>query len=573
MPAKPQPNGINIDRGGPVDWIVDFKVVDDASGNPITSVASDDGGAIAQNADGIYQVSTPADTEAHSVLVQGYGILYESKVVTFTLAQAGTLQVVRLIKAPPPDPKQITPPSGLRLVSYENHQATFEWSNGLHYDKILFSWKFNGAPGDNQTTLDGSPTSHTFGPVLPDHDYIVALEGGIKTFIIGLGYAYSPNVSIEWHSPPGDWPVQDPGALVPGHRVNAVSRTPDNVDVFSVDSKGQVRTSLWHQGDTWTSFRGPTESLGGAFAAGAPLTALARTAEHLDLFATGPDGIVYTCYWAGGPDWTAWRPIGGYFPAGTPVAAVSRVPNQIDLFATAGNGQVYWQFGVEGSEWTGVSNDWTALGGPFEAGAPVAAVSRIPEHIDLFVVANDGAVHWSWWHLGSDWSGKNNPWLPLGGSFAPGTPITAISRTPTHVDLFATGTDGIVYTSYWQEGPPEAPSAPWTPWRRIGGYFPASAPVTAVSRVPNQIDLFITGNDGVVYWQFGVEGADWTGISNDWTPIGGVFPPGAPVAAVSRIPDHIDLFIAGKNGQAYWSWWQMGSDWSGKNNSWMPLMG
>jgi hypothetical protein len=33
-------------------------------------------------------------------------------------------------------------------------------------------------------------------------------------------------------------------------------------------------------------------------------------------------------------------------------------------------------------------------------------------------------------------------------------------------------------------------------WRNIGGIFPPGAPVAAVSRTPNNLDLFITGNDG-----------------------------------------------------------------------------
>jgi hypothetical protein len=91
--------------------------------------------------------------------------------------------------------------------------------------------------------------------------------------------------------------------------------------------------------------------------------------------------------------------------------------------------------------------------------------------------------------------------------------------------------------------------------------------------VPNQSDLFITGNDGHVYWQLGAEGGEWTGVHNNWTDIGGIFPPGAPVAATTRNPDQFDLFITGNNGIIYTSSWYQGSDWSGKGNKWGPIGG
>jgi hypothetical protein len=54
-------------------------------------------------------------------------------------------------------------------------------------------------------------------------------------------------------------------------------------------------------------------------------------------------------------------------------------------------------------------------------------------------------------------------------------------------------------------------------------------------------------------------------------PIGGYFPPGAPVAAVSRNPNQLDLFITGYNGVVYTNWWTAGFDWSGINNNWRPI--
>src|SRR5215470_5591904 len=100
-------------------------------------------------------------------------------------------------------------------------------------------------------------------------------------------------------------------------------------------------------------------------------------------------------------------------------------------------------------------------------------------------------------------------------------------------------------------------------WRNIGGVFPVGAPVTAVSRNPNQLDLFICGPDGHVYTSWWSAGGDWSGLNDRWRNIGGVFPAGAPVTAVSRNPNQLDLFICGPDGRVYTSWWTAGGDWSG----------
>jgi hypothetical protein len=109
-------------------------------------------------------------------------------------------------------------------------------------------------------------------------------------------------------------------------------------------------------------------------------------------------------------------------------------------------------------------------------------------------------------------------------------------------------------------------------WRNIGGIFPAASPVAAVSRNPNQLDLFICGNDGRVYTSWWTGGSDWSGLGDNWRNIGGIFPAASPVAAVSRNPNQLDLFIRGYDGRAYSSWWTGGvTDWTGLGDNWRNL--
>ena len=194
----------------------------------------------------------------------------------------------------------------------------------------------------------------------------------------------------------------------------------------------------------------------------------------------------------------------------------------------------------------------------------IAAVSRNPNQLDLFLCGTNGRVYTSSWSDESPWSGLNG-WEEIGGP-VPVWPTTvevaAVSRNPNQLDLFMCGGNGHVYTSSWTAG------SNWSGlngWKDIGGTFPQGAPVTAVSRNPNQLDLFICGNNGHVYTSWWTNGSNWSGL-NGWEVIGGTFPAAAPVAAVSRNPNQLDLFVCRDNdinGYVYTSWWTAGSNWSG----------
>jgi hypothetical protein len=260
-------------------------------------------------------------------------------------------------------------------------------------------------------------------------------------------------------------------------------------------------------------------------------------------------------------------------PPNASISAVARKPENLDLFITGNDGRVYTSWWFAGSDWSGINDNWRSIGGIFPPGAPVSAVARKPENLDLFITGNDGRVYTSWWFAGSDWSGINDNWRSIGGIFPPGAPVSAVARKPENLDLFITGNDGRIYTSWWFAG------SDWSGindnWRPIGGFFPVGAPVSAVARQPGILDLFVVGNDGRVYTSWFVEGvSDWSGINDSWRPIGGFFPVGAPVSAVARQPGILDLFVVGNDGRVYTSWFVEGvSDWSGINDSWRPIGG
>jgi hypothetical protein len=184
---------------------------------------------------------------------------------------------------------------------------------------------------------------------------------------------------------------------------------------------------------------------------GATVTALWRSNDtHLDLFATGNDGAVWTTWWESGPGWQPWF----------------LVHNEVKM----------------------------------QPGAMVTALWRSNDtHLDLFATGNDGAVWTTWWESSPGWQ----PWFLVhsGIKMQPGATVTALWRSnETYLDLFASGNDGTVWSTWFEARPG------WQPWFVIQPEvkMQLGTTVTALSRSNDtHLDLFATGNDGAVWttWQ------------------------------------------------------------------------
>lgn len=353
------------------------------------------------------------------------------------------------------------------------------------------------------------------------------------------------------------------------NNIAAIARVPQHLDVFWVGDDGRVYSSWWHEGLPWSG----AFPIGGFFPTGAPIAAVARRPDHIDLFVVGNDGRVYTSWWHEGQPWSGandnWLPIGGFFPVGASITAVARMSEHLDVFVMGNDGRVYTSWWHQGHNWSGAQDNWLSLGGFFPPTASLSSLARRPDHLDVFITGNDGRVYTSWWHEGQNWSGMNDNWLSLGGFFPAGNHIAAVARMPEQLDLFITGNDGRVYTSWWN------PNGGWSGindnWLSIGGFFPAQAPVAALNRGPDHLDLYIAGNDGRIYTSWWHAGQNWSGGQDNWLPIGGFFPPATPLAALSRIPDHLDVFVMGNDRRVYSSWWHAGLPWSGANDNWFTV--
>jgi hypothetical protein len=301
-----------------------------------------------------------------------------------------------------------------------------------------------------------------------------------------------------------------------------------------------------------------------------PITALARSPEQLDLFFCGNDGLVYTAYWAKDSHWSSHR--GRWeFPRGITLPSRARKAHQIDLFVCANDRQVYILYTTwwSGHRW---EPTWKCLGGTFPPGSNITAISRQKERIDLFACGDDGCVYTCNWSHGKKWSISEGKWTSLGGRVLAGANMTAIARKPDtdpeHLDVFVCGNDGRVCTGWWSE------SSGWSSkWKNSGGYFPAGMNISAVARSPYIPDLFACGNDGHTYTCWWGSHKEWSGISQGWKRLDGGSPPkflpGSDVSAVSCKKERLDIFICGVNGQVYTGWWEKGKGW----NCWEDIGG
>ena len=261
------------------------------------------------------------------------------------------------------------------------------------------------------------------------------------------------------------------------------------------------------------------------------------------------DGEVHITY-RGLVSESPWPSIGGTFGDGRARrrgGAHRQQPRPVRLRQRRALYTAWWN---DGNGWSSADDDrWiSSIGGSFPPGAPIAAITRLPNDIDLFICDSDGRVYTAWWRDGDGWSS----WEAIVDSFPDAAPIAAMTRSSNDIDLFICDSDGRVYTAWWRDGDG------WSSWESIGGTFPSGAPVTALSRYDNAIDLFVCGGDGHVYTAWWNDGNGWS----SWADIGGTFPDAAPIAATTRSRDDIDLFICGSDGRVYTAWWRDGDGWS-----------
>jgi len=297
-------------------------------------------------------------------------------------------------------------------------------------------------------------------------------------------------------------------------------------------------------------------------------TAISRTSDHLELVCTkGPSGLRIR-RWPTDSGWSPWETIATLnISPDSPIAAIAPTPSRLDVVTTVENGKVL----AKRREWgDGGPTGWTSDYLPetpsgLISGTVVSAVSRGAGLIDVFATAKDGKVYTA--ANGPQTKGKWAGWWPVGqGTFLPGTPIAAVSRSEGRIDVFAIGLDGRVWSAGY--GPVSAGKWDWTGWFAIlNETFVPGASVGAISRTTDQLDLFAVNLNGEVRtasWAPNANSGKWGGW---WriTESNGKFAPGTPISVVNRSPAHLDVFAIGLDGSVWAAAWgkQTSHKWAG----------
>lgn len=348
-------------------------------------------------------------------------------------------------------------------------------------------------------------------------------------------------------------PQFGPNSIQPG---NVVALSPTRLMLIAADVTGQLWFTHWQQGNNgsrWDRWRPILTNTG---VANARASLARRNTNRLDIFTTGTDGKTYTGAWdqARNGQWRGyWNILAGAIPKGGAVTAVSRKADQLDIFIVSTDGGIYtasWNTANPGGAWKG----WWRIGTlTAKPGTRVEAISRGPEKLDIFVSGADGKTYTAAWDATKAEGQWRGWWNILSGAIPSGGAVTAITRKPEQIDLFLVSNDGGIYTAAWNRN---VADQKWQGWWRIGTLkAKPGTPVSVVSRSPDKLDIFVSGADGKTYtaaWDAAKADGAWRGW---WNILSGFVPAGSPIAAVARDSGKLDIFIVSNDCAVYTAAW------------------
>jgi hypothetical protein len=302
--------------------------------------------------------------------------------------------------------------------------------------------------------------------------------------------------------------------------VVALARFPLHVDVFWVAPDGSVKSNWWDQNVNNGNWNQVFEVAPASSAIPGTLTAFARTPTHVDVFWVAPDGSIESNWWDQFANAGKWNEVFKVAPAANSgpglVTAFARLPSHIDVFWVAPDGSVksnWWDQNVNNGNWTQVFN--VAPPGSAAQG-PVSALARLPFHIDVFWVAPDGSVKSNWWDQNVNRAAWNQMFnIAPAASAQVGSPVTVLARANNHLDVFWVAPDGSVLNNWWDSNVNNGT------WNQVFNVAPAGSAepgtLTALARTPTHVDVFWTAPDGSMrtnWWDQSVNSGKWNQVFN-----------------------------------------------------------
>jgi len=214
--------------------------------------------------------------------------------------------------------------------------------------------------------------------------------------------------------------------------------------------------------------------------------------------------------------------------------------------------------GAEVGDFSAPKDIDTALS--FSGSAGPAIIESAPGALDVVAVDTTGRLWWTALNAGTggEWDFAH----PIGGvaTRLARTLRPAIAARGTNLDAVAVGVDQLLYTA----SKPDPATLGWTNLRQIGGTTPLAVEgsLAIVSRGAQLLDVFAIDAEGLLRWTSTEADPfiDWIELE----PIGGKafkLSTIAGVTAVSRTPDTMDVFVVAVDGTLLWLKGTAGEAW------------
>ncbi len=366
-----------------------------------------------------------------------------------------------------------------KQVSLHNALLTVPASSMSRKPATCWGWGRSGYQvddaGDNLRV-----GSTTFGTIDDDDDNLIS--------VFGQPFGQSPYI--------GDsgGPCYFTSANAPGYpMIGGITKGgPDRPT--SADLTNGAKIQNWVD---WWLFSDPF-ALDGAFpVASGPALARGQGGSDLEIFVTGPRGVVYESVGRPGA-YSEWASVGGRAvgdPGATTSFSSNPEPAKVHLFVRWNDDTLRYRRKQYG--WGAAG--WVSLGGVLNS-SPAAAASNA-NTVFVFARGSDNAM---WYRRldGETW----RDWESLGGVFT--SAPAAVSSLSGFVHVFGRGTNNSYYFKYFDGNA-------WTAnWQSIGGTF-TSAPAVA-SSAPGRVDVFGLGTNGMLYHRkwWGAWQPTWNRITN-----------------------------------------------------------
>jgi len=346
----------------------------------------------------------------------------------------------------------------------------------------------------------------------------------------------------------GEWDryqIAGPGTAPADGTIAAVSRFPDNMEVWWTGPDQDTYGAFWYDDDH--GWRGPNLIPGPGPATTGGMAAASRIDTSMEAWWIGADTSVRGAFWYDdGNGWQAYHDPVALPTAAAPssgMASVSRIDTSMEIWWIGFGGTVQGAFWYQDQN----NNAWQrySLSDPGTASelSGIVAVSRIPTAMEVWWVGPQGSVEAGYWYADA---GK--PWqryqLAADGSAAASHGIAAVSRSATHMAVVWITPQGGVHGASWTEG------GDWTPFPAAIAADGSAAPdggVAAVSSDPTGLEVYWIGTDGAVRGAAWTEGAGWQAFPDPVAPVGSAATAGA-ITAMSRTAGVTEVCWIGADG-------------------------